>query len=449
MMLLPIPLLVGLALGAGPVSMQYEGPLKDALQQIAQKGGLNIVASGDLSEHVQVNLAEVTAEEALETIAEAYGLELTRRGKVLVLRPREVRAAKSPAPPVATPAVPTDLAPPIVPSQDDANQALLAGAAADHAREQAEADQERAEAVREQAEALAEAQQEQADAARELAEAHAQLEDTRRLRLWAKGPVTVEKGQVVNTAVAYGGAVVIEENAVVNNDAVAFGGDVVLKDNAVVHGDAVSFGGQVVRGANSVVGGETVSMGGASVGTAISKSVVQSQQVVKDEEEHGNRLAVFLLQFALFFGLGFVLILFAPQRMKALEATIRAEPGRNALAGLATIPASVLTCFTVVGIPMVVLAWVFLAPVAVAVGFAAIAHALGSVLPTWRLRRTQAVTLALGVLVMLLVFHLPVLGVMAQIGCGLVSLGAIIRTRFGQPPRGTPILETSPLGVGA
>jgi hypothetical protein len=454
-MTLLLPLIASLTLAADPVSLQYEGPLNDALKQIAQKGHLNVVATGDLGERVQVSLADVTAEEALETLAKVYGLELTHQGKMYVIRrANPVGALAAPASPVA-PVAP--VAPGAVPGVADPGDVDLAKdpaeqvrAQAEAAREQADAAREQADAAREQAEELADARREQLDAARELAQAHAELEKN---RVSAGGPVTVEKNTTVDTAVAYGGPVIVEENAVVDGDAVAFGGDVVLKPNAEVKGNAVSFGGRVVRGPNSVVRGQTMAMGTAGISAGIGKGVAQGTRIAKeevnDEDKGGNQVAVFLLQFALFFGLGFALKMFAPQRMKVLEATIRNEPWRNLVAGVATVPASVLVCVTIVAIPVVILAWVFVAPVAVVIGLSAIANALGAVVPTWRLRRTQAVALGLGVGVMLLAFHVPVLGAMAVVLASLVSLGAVIRTRFGQPTRGTPIMESMSTAVGA
>jgi hypothetical protein len=281
-----------------------------------------------------------------------------------------------------------------------------------------------------------------------MARAHAEFE---RNRVSAGGPVRVEKGTHVDTAVAYGGPVIVEEDAVVAGQVVAFGGDVILKENAVVEGDAVSFGGSVIRGENSVVRGETVSMGGTGLGSAISKGMVKTQRIAEKKTEHsddssfGNRIALFLLQFSLFFGLGFLLMMFAPGRMKAIEATLRAEPARNGIAGtlamFATIPATLLLTVTIIGIPVMVAMW-FLVLCSLPVGMAVVANAVGTALPTGRVRKTQALVLAAGLAVLLMLAHIPVLGPVALSLAMLVSFGAIIRTRFGQPPRGTPVLDS-------
>ncbi|MFZ5441064.1 MAG: hypothetical protein ACOZQL_13735, partial [Myxococcota bacterium] len=335
-------------------------------------------------------------------------------------------------------------------AEEARNAAEVARAEAEKLREKLESMKNVSQEARQAARDQADAEREKADALREQAQAQAELHrEMARHRVSTGGPVTVEKDTHVDTAVAYGGPVVVEENAVVDGDAVAFGGDVVLKKNAVVNGDAVSFGGNVVRDEGAVVHGETVSMGGSGIGSTVAHNVVKTKRVVQedadDDSSFGRGLAGFLVQFAVFFGLGFVVMMFAPQRMKALEGTITSEPGKNALAGflglLASIPLTAALAVTIIGIPVAILMWLA-AGLAVPVGFAAVANTLGMKLPTGRLRKTQALVLALGLLVLLLVTRIPVLGPILLSGALFVSLGAIIRTRFGQPPRGTPMIDT-------
>jgi hypothetical protein len=198
-------------------------------------------------------------------------------------------------------------------------------------------------------------------------------------------------------------------------------------------------------------------MGGSGLGSAISRAVVKQERLKERDTDEtsegwslGRNLAKFLLQFALFFGLGFLLMMFAPERMKAIEATIRAEPAKNGLTGLiglfAAVPATLLLVVTLVGIPVAMLMWLALALI-IPVGLAAVANLLGAALPTGPLRRTQATVLAVGLLVLMLVKSIPVLGGLLLAVAVAVSLGAIIRTRFGQPPRGTPVLESSPVAA--
>lgn len=468
-----MPILAAVALAAGPVSLQYEGPLKDALKEIAQKGGLNVVVAAPLNETVQVNLTDVSAEEALETVAKVYRLEVTHEGKLWVIRPAGAAPkaeAVAPVVPVA-PAVPAPPVPPVPPMpavgsadpdavRDHADQIRDE---AERAREEAEAmreaAQEQAEDARERAQELAEAKREEAQAMAEHARAQAEVAraqaEVLKQRVGTGGPVHVEKGTVVDTAVAYGGPVVVEEGAIVEGDAVSFGGDVILEKDALVRGDAVAFGGSVVKGEGAEVRGDAVNFGGTGLGSAMARSMVKTQraQDVTSSSDGakssggsaaGNRVAAFLLQFAVLFGLGFLMTMFAPQRMKAIEANIRAEPVKNGLAGflglLAAIPATVLLVLTLVGIPVAIVLWPAIA-FFIAVGLVAIANRLGTVLPTGRMRKTQALVLAVGTLALMLVSLIPVLGKMAVGAAAFIGLGAIIRTRFGQQSRGTPIFD--------
>jgi len=468
-------------LAAGPVAMEFDGSLKDGLKQLAQKSGLNLVVIGDLDEHVQLNLPSVEGEEALETIAAAYELDVTRSGKGSKLWVVKKRGSVAAVAPLATGAV-TSL-------RGEAEQARLAAdaarEAADTMREQAdslrnaseavrakaqeaveearEKAQEAAEDAREKAQEAAEAEREQAqeqtEAARDQAQAQRDLKratmELERNRVSTGGPVTVDKDTRVETAVAYGGPVIVEENAVVDGDAVAFGGDVVLKKNSVVEGDAVSFGGSEVREEGAVVHGESVSMGGSGFGTTMARNMVKTQRSARAAEARdaapdsasglGRGVAMFLLQFALFFGFSFVLMMFAPRRMKALEETIRAEPGTNGLAGflamLAVVALSVILVVTIIGIPVALLLWValtFLVPAIVAI----VANAVGARIPTGHVRKTQALVLAAGLLVLLLLAQVPVLNVFVIFGTLCLGFGAIVRTRFGQSPRGQPVIDS-------
>lgn len=498
-------LMTAAVLAASPVSLNFNGSLKDGLQELAQKSGINLVVQGDLDERVQLNLPSVDGEEALETIAQAYGLEVTRSGKgklwvvkrgsgAVVLKgagvtavtpgsPDALRAAAEAARAAAERAreeadalrektealrekgqqareATDEVRTKVQEAADEARE--QAQEAADEAREKA---QEAAELAREQAQEAAEAEQERQEALREKAEAQQELVREKvehlRHRVSTGGPVTVDQGTHVETAVAYGGPVIIEEDAVVEGDAVAFGGDVVLKKGAVVEGDAVSFGGVVVRGDDSKVHGDSVSMGGSAIGSAVARNVVKTRRSVDASDAEadagpgrgfGRGLAAFLLQFAVFFGLGFVLMMFAPQRMKALEATVREEPVKNGVVGLlglvAAVPLTVLLVVTLVGIPVAVLMWVALA-LFVPVGLAVVANTVGAKLPTGRLRKTQALVLAVGLLALLLVSRIPGLGQLAVALSVFVSLGAIIRTRFGQPTRGTPMLDPTHTGAAS
>lgn len=538
--------LMTVALLAGaPVSMQYEGSLKDGLKQLAQKSNINLVVIGDLDEKVQLNLPNVDGAEALETIAAAYDLELTRKGaasNLWIVKKAGAGAAVAPVAPVAKspvpPTPPVAVIPPVFVGPGPVGPVGPVGAvgpvgpvgpvvvatpgvsvdalreAAEQAREQAEEarqqaeevrlkleslrnasedarekarealeearekaqeaadearekEEEAREAAREAAEEAREAELERQEALRESAQAQAELGREKaqlareraaleRHRVSTGGPITVEKNTIVESAVAYGGPVIVEENAIVQGDAVAFGGDVVVKTGAIVDGDAVSFGGSVVREEGALVKGESVSMGGTGFGSKMATMAVMKERTQRhdpdvvgatderDPADAGRGFAAFLLQFAVFFGLGFVLMMFAPHRMKALEATVRAEPVKNGLAGLlgmvALVPLTAALVVTLIGIPIALMLWIMVA-LFVPAGMAVIANTLGAKIPTGRMRKTQALVLAVGLLALLLIGRVPGVGPLVLSLAAFVSMGAIIRTRFGQTGKGIPVLD--------
>ncbi|MBK7865041.1 MAG: hypothetical protein IPJ65_41865 [Archangiaceae bacterium] len=485
-------LVVVLALNAAPISIDHRGTLGEALNAIATKGGINLIATGDLHVPAEVHFKDLTAEEALEALVKVHHLELHKEGKLWVVKPAASGAepAGALAPP-ARPLPPVKGLPPLPPrppsptvSKDPTAEALEAEAEAaqkraeeadgraDQLRERAEKLRDDKEAADEARQAEEEARQEEADARREEQQARKEEARARKDEMKARldelkskakhgghgaktvatGPVTVPDGQVVDDVVSYGGPVTLGDGVVANGDVVAFGGDVVLGDGVVVNGDAVSFGGTIKEGAGAVVNGEKVSFGVNGFGVKSGVAALPVVKAVEKTEEHSG-LAGFLIKFAAFFGLGFLLMMFAPNRMRNIEAEIKLEPMKSGLAGLlalmGSVPLTLLLVLTVIGIPVAVLMWL-LGGLSILMGLLALANSLGTRFPVAKLRRTQAAVLAVGLLVMMLVGLVPVLGPLL-ISCAVcVSFGAIIRTRVGQRALGLPVPESSPIHeVGA
>ena len=144
-------MMTAVLLASSPVSLQFDGSLKDGLKQLAEKSGLNLVVIGEFDEKVQLNLPNVDGPEALETIALAYGLEVTRKGassNLWVVRKAGGAIPKAPpvAPVLAVPPVPP--VPPVAVATPNVNSDALRSAA-ETAREEAEEAREEAERIRE------------------------------------------------------------------------------------------------------------------------------------------------------------------------------------------------------------------------------------------------------------------------------------------------------------
>lgn len=491
-----------LALAASPtVSMEHHGTLREALKELAKQGNLNLVATGNLDVPAEVSLHDAAPEEALQVVAEAYDLKVVHQGKLWVLKPKTDAAATPQVPQVnAVPAVPgtpgmtMPVVPPIPPmpnitikmpkmppnmmghaqtSDDDGKDddkeeadseelhkpgnsdaedtADAIREAADRARDRAQEARDRAQEAKDRAEEIRDAEREREEALKEE-EAARRDEIESRVKLGGKnsavatGPVVVAAGTRVHEAVSYGGPVKVESGARVDGDAVAFGGNVEIEAGARVDGDAVSFGGQVIKAPGAKVHGEEVSFGGKGLGVSMATGAVDMAKPIVHNEEHGqNAIAAFLVQFAVFFGLGFLFLMFAPARMRTIEAEIKREPVKNGLAGLvamlAALPLTFVLLITIIGIPVAVVGWLA-AGLAVIAGLIAVSNVVGERLPLFKRRRTQALVLGIGLFFVLLLSRIPVLGPLAMSMAVMVSLGAIIRTRAGARGQGIPIPET-------
>ncbi|WP_434391491.1 bactofilin family protein [Melittangium boletus] len=422
---------------AQEIQLRFRGTLRDALQKIAEEGELNVVVTGALDTPTEVNFKGVSADQALRTMARAYSLHLERDGGIYTLRAmtdaEKTRAQVAPPPAPASPSAP---APPPAPSAvtppDDFSDSVLLN---------------------------------EKDLKRRV---HAQMKKLhQRARKGGQGMVArghsleVKEGESVDSAIVYGGNLVIDGqvegdavvyggnlqlNGHVEGDVVVFGGNAELGPNAVVEGSVSSFGGRVTRQPGAHVEGSIESLGGASISRMVSGEIKDALKDAREEEdeekpERGGTLASFLLRFAMLFGMGFLGQLFFPSRMKALSAEIRNEPVKSGLLGLMgavlLVPALLILSVTIVGIPLA-LALALVVPVLTVWGFAAVASELGSRVPLRPASKTQALVLALGLLVLLGLGQIPYLGNVVTVLALLVSLGAVMRTRFGIRPQGMP-----------
>lgn len=452
---------------AKSIDVSFRGSLRDALKTIADKGGLNLVVTGDLDVPAEVHLRGVTADQALRTVSRAYSLRMEQDGSIITLRPMTphekeasaqglgLPAAPPVAPaPAAPPAPPVAATPPAPPSHEEA---MEAGNTEDNIGADAEGMEEVRDQIREQIHRTRDGlKRSRRSGGRNVVARGQSLEVKEGQNVQSAvvyGGNLVVKGHVENDAVAFGGNLVIQGH--VEGDAHAFGGNVVLKPGAKVEGDVSSFGGNVEREDGSDVEGSINTFGGANIGRIVAGELKEGLKDVRnprhereqdsdDDNNNEGGLATFILTFAVLFGLGFLGQMFFPARMKQLGDEIRARPVQSGLTGLfgvvAMIPLTVVLAITIIGIPAALVLWMA-APLAAALGFAAVASELGTRLPVMRGRKTQAVVLALGLLVLLVVGAIPVLGAIVSTLVVLVALGAVIRTRFGYRPRGSGMPE--------
>jgi len=424
------------AADARKISVEFRGSVGDALQHIAKKGSINLIIVGTLDQPATVYLPNVTAEEALQTVAKMYHVELEKQGSVwtaqagTVAEPRARDAPVPPAPPsppqTTAPPPPQPPAPPRPPEPED----QLSGK---------------------------EAKKKISDVTRDLKRKY-RKEGSQIHR----GDLVITEGQTVQEAVIYGGNLTVngatEGDAVtfggnievtghVAGNAVAIGGNVHLASTAVVDGDATAIGGTVSKEEGASVQGNTASVGsGETIRVDVPKIIrrVLPPKVIgptaqdDDVHVHATGFLGFLLFFAASFGLAFLAVLLFPERIKRIQSELRTDPLRCGLTGIvgsmAVLAMSILMAVTLIGIPLSILLWIIYG-VALVMGIAPVANEIGNRLPWFRgSRRTEAAVLAMGTLVLSLVWVVPIMGKLVIGLLSMVTLGAIIRTRFGQRP---------------
>ena len=419
-------------LATSRVSIQFRGPLKDAVKKIAADGGLNVVVIGDLDESAELYLKQVPAEEALQTLANLYHLKIDHQGSIWTVQ--SGRPLVNPEE-ISSPSPPASPAPPSPPSSD---------------RERVTGK---------------EAKQRVKEIERDLLGKH--LGHRGDGDVFRRGDWVVKEGEKVGTVTVYSGTLTVngeaerdavvlggnlEVNGHVQGSAVAIGGGVHLGPHAIVEGDVSAVGGEVTRDEGAVAEGDQTSIGSSEFPVDVEKIVKsilrrrgfgdgeEIREAIERHHHHGYQYSALhlLLMFATFFGLGFLFMLLAPNRMKQIESEVRSEPFKCGLTGLlgllAMIALTILLAITLIGIPFLFVLWPA-AVLAVAMGISAIASEIGNRLPWAKLKTTQAGAFALGLLVLLLVTLVPYLGKLVLFVIVWIAFGAVIRTRFGHRPQ--------------
>jgi hypothetical protein len=415
------------------VSIEFRGPLNEALKQIAAKGSINLVVTGKLDEPAEVYLKNIGAEEALQAVANVHHLRLERQGSVWIIQPGEgapFGPREAPAPLVQDKPVPPE--PP-----EESGEGLSGKDARKKVREVTK------------------------DLKRKYRKQGSQIHH---------GDLVVAENETIREAVIYGGNLVVngmsEGDAVtfggnievtghVGGNAVAIGGNVHLASGAVVDGDATAIGGNVSKEEGATVHGNTASVGSGEglqvnvpkiIGEVIRGSRWAPLTVPRDDGDvrvHVGGFFRFLLFFALTFGLAFLALLLFPERIKRIQTELRSDPLKCGLTGvvgsMAVLAMTILMAVTLIGIPLSILLCIIYG-VALVLGIAPVANEIGNRLPWFKGRRTQAGVLAMGTLVLSFVWIVPIMGPLIIALLSMIPLGAIIRTRFGQrsPPSAGP-----------
>ena len=372
---------------------------------IADKAGWSLTASGEhLARMVSVRVKNQPASEVLATVAEVAGLE-TRfgPGNALVVKDATPAAPAAPATPAAAP--PAVVAPP--PADEPTDEVI--------------------------------------EKVKEKTKRHHKGNDNDRTAVGEDLEVGAE--ETVGDVVSTGGSVVVRGHA--TGDAVSVGGSVTLEPGARVDGDAVSVGGTVEIKPGATLGGSRVAVGGA-LGKLLSGAAKLSPG--KGSHGHSNHDGggVFgrLWWIFPFFVLGFLTMLFVPDRLLGLREALGARPGAAIAAGIGSwfgiVALCVLLGVTIIGIPLIPLAVVGYFALGL-FGLTALAWWTGAKLSFIPGSERPLVAFSLGTLVFLLIAAIPVVGAVTMMiattvsgGAALLMLIAALRARRKQPPAPPP-----------
>jgi hypothetical protein len=417
----------------------------DALKQLASAAGLSIVLpTGDLDTTVTATFTDVPVEDALRAVLAQAGLAAERQGELLVVR----------------------------------RGGLLHGLLPPGLSRSAERTAE--EAMRTAERAMRNAQGEMADAQRRAGGKAGSRrrgddgggrdrqvtgtdlvvlpgEEVRDASV-VKGNLSLRSGSQARDASAVLGSVTLDTGAeardvvaVLGSTTLAAGsrarsvvsilGNVTVGPGAEVTDDAISIGGRVMVDPAGHVAGSTNSVSFPSLPDLPGRFAIH---LIPDVLSPVGMVMATLVRFAVLFVLGLIVLSVMPRRLETVSGAMAGGPWRSLFAGLlgsvGMVVLAVLLAVTVVGLLLIPVQALLVVGGGV-LGITALTAYLGRALPFPPSRRTAVLELAAGTLLFSILAEVPVIGAMAWVAAWFLTFGAVLRTRFGQPPT---ILPTTP-----
>jgi hypothetical protein len=392
-----------------------EAEVDDALRQIAEAADWSIVFPGGEHGSISARFKNVPAEDALRAVLAQAGLTASREGAVITVRAPDAFGR------IRLPGLSVDI-------QRRTEEAMRR---AEREMERAERDMERAERSRERGN-----QNDKVIHGDVVVHADQPARDIVALR----GSVKVEAGGEVRDVVAVLGGVVLEPGAHAR-EVVAIGGDVRLGAGAQIDHDVVSVGGEIVRDAGAEIGGEEVNVGIPALSSLA--GLAGSKMLFGRQPNPVFTVAQTLAKFLVYFALGLLALALFPRRVDAVSASFTTHPWKSVFTGLLGVVVlpllTILLVATIIGIPLVAVLGLLVLAAGV-LGFTALAFHIGRSLPLELKRGTNALQLAIGTAIVVLVTAIPFLGGMAWVAAALLVFGAALRSRLGSQ---TPALATS------
>jgi cytoskeletal protein CcmA (bactofilin family) len=190
------------------------------------------------------------------------------------------------------------------------------------------------------------------------------------------GPGIVVEGNVDGDCVAIGTSLRLKEGANVAGEVVCIAGNLTLEDSTRVGTDAVSVWGRLRAAPTAVVKGEQTEVSGFDLGLPDKFAVWGGHGFVHDV----RRLITRFIWALVLVGIGILVFHLFPTRMRRISETVNERGLVAFLAGLAGwilwLPAFLLLCVTIVGIPVALLLIVF-TPIMILLGYLGVAWVAG------------------------------------------------------------------------
>lgn len=282
-------------------------------------------------------------------------------------------------------------------------------------------------------------------------------------RFCAGDNLTLVTGENVESVFAFGCNITIQKGATVAGDltnfggntdiagtiggnVAGFGGNISLADTAVVNGEITSFGGNVNRAAGAVVHGGVNGVGrgfAPPIAPVAPVPPIAPMRPFSRGFDFGMNIVGGIITAIAFAALGALVVIFAPEPTRRVGNAVQAKPLNVAGVGCLTfilLPIlMLLLIITLIGIPVAVIlgfvvfvAWIF--------GWIALGFLTGEkILQAFRARDIlPVVAVILGVLILTLLSQIWFIGWLVSFIGGLLSIGAIVLTRFGTRPYPPP-----------
>ncbi|HUT63018.1 MAG TPA: hypothetical protein VMZ04_03575, partial [Anaerolineae bacterium] len=254
-------------------------------------------------------------------------------------------------------------------------------------------------------------------------------------------------GTVRKNAVSFGGDVYIETDGVVKGDVVSIGGDVIVKDGGEVYKDIVSIGGSTIVASLGKVHGERISTHYYPVKYFLKHvfpfSIVNITSGILKILFFGPFITIFgtvgiligfiFLMIKLLFSLAVASLVtyFFPENVTRMADYLREGFPKALLLGLmimVVIPFLVLfLIITLIGIPLIPLVLVMLFFIYL-FGSVGVALWIGCIIPE-SAGRSLIVNVLLGVLVVSVLKHLPIIGFFVCMVVFVTSFGVVLLSR--------------------